>query len=586
MKSLQKEAWRWLVPLGITAFMVIILRFVFLFGYVPTESMEPTLEKGSYVLGFRIYGELEVGDIVIFRHAGKLLVKRIVAVGGGQIEHNGTSLTVPEGCYYVLGDNAECSWDSRHWEEPFVEEDEIVAKTIQGFQPMIEAVESMGLDASIVYPAGICGPYDYAFGATAEFVENLCNGNMPVGVEGTFNSVDARDLAEGVVACVEKGRPGEGYIMSNDLLTIERMCRIMCDISGAPMPGTFISAEMMKAGAIAQIPEDADREAQIQEIEYSVYNITRNNNFSCEKAKRELGYHTRPVEETIADEVAWLADEGKITIKNDVCVITGGGSGMGLEAAKLIGKTQKIVLAGRTVSKLELAKQELEELGVKVSVFGCDVSDRESVERLAEFAAGIGTIRSVIHAAGLSPHMGNGETIFGVNAMGTIHINEVVSKYMKQGGTIIDVSSMSAYMLPAEQVPYQVYELALENEEGFKQGALAMLNAVPQEMQQDMAYTVSENFVLWYAKKSALKLGKDGIRVISVSPGTFDTPMGETEGDFPVQMAKNGALGRIGKPKEIASLFAFLVSDGASYITGTDILCDGGTIAAVQSAKK
>lgn len=79
MKSLQKEAWRWLVPLGITAFMVIILRFVFLFGYVPTESMEPTLEKGSYVLGFRIYGELEVGDIVIFRHAGKLLVKRIVA---------------------------------------------------------------------------------------------------------------------------------------------------------------------------------------------------------------------------------------------------------------------------------------------------------------------------------------------------------------------------------------------------------------------------------------------------------------------------------------------------------------------------
>lgn len=451
---------------------------------------------------------------------------------------------------------------------------------------VLEAVESMGLDASIVYPAGICGPYDYAFGATAEFVENLCNGNMPVGVEGTFNSVDARDLAEGVVACVEKGRPGEGYIMSNDLLTIERMCRIMCDISGAPMPETFISAEMMKAGAIAQIPEDADREAQIQEIEYSVYNITRNNNFSCEKAKRELGYHTRPVEETIADEVAWLADEGKITIKNDVCVITGGGSGMGLEAAKLIGKTQKIVLAGRTVSKLELAKQELEELGVKVSVFGCDVSDRESVERLAEFAAGIGTIRSVIHAAGLSPHMGNGETIFGVNAIGTIHINEVFSKYMKQGGTIIDVSSMSAYMLPAEQVPYQVYELALENEEGFKQGALAMLNAVPQEMQQDMAYTVSKNFVLWYAKKSALKLGKDGIRVISVSPGTFDTPMGETEGDFPVQMAKNGALGRIGKPKEIASLFAFLVSDGASYITGTDILCDGGTIAAVQSAQK
>ena len=131
MKLLQKKTWSWLIPLGVTAVTVVILRFVFLFGYVPTESMEPTLEKGSYIVGIRIYGELEVGDIVIFRHDGKLLVKRIAAVGGGQVEHNGVSLTVPEGCYYVLGDNAEYSWDSRYWEEPFVEEKDIVAKMLK-----------------------------------------------------------------------------------------------------------------------------------------------------------------------------------------------------------------------------------------------------------------------------------------------------------------------------------------------------------------------------------------------------------------------------------------------------------------------
>lgn len=451
---------------------------------------------------------------------------------------------------------------------------------------VLEAVETKGLDASIVYPTGICGPYDYSFGATAEFVENLCNGNMSTGVEGTFNSVDARDLADGVVACVEKGRPGEGYIMSNDLLTIEHMCRIMCDVSGASMPDTFISADMMKAGAIAQIPNGEDREAQIKEIEYSVYNLTRNNNFSCEKAKKELGYKTRPVEETIADEVAWLAEEGKIKINDAVCVITGGGSGMGLAAAKKIGKSQRIVLAGRSVPKLEHAKNELEELGIRVSVFGCDVSDRESVERLAEFADGFGTVRSVIHAAGLSPHMGNSETIFHVNALGTINVNEIFSNYMKQGGTIIDVSSMSAYMLPEEQVPYSVYELALKNVDAFKQGMAEMLHAAPEEMRSDMSYTISKNFVIWYAKKSAVRLGKNAVRVVSVSPGTFDTPMGEAEGDFPVQMAKAGALGRIGDPAEIADLFAFLIGDGASYITGTDILCDGGTIAAAQSAQK
>lgn len=131
MRLLQKKAGNWLVPFGITAVTVIIFRLIFLFGYVPTESMEPTLEKGSYIVGIRIYGELEVGDIVIFRHDGRLLVKRIAAVGGMQAEHNGASLTVPEDYYYVLGDNAECSWDSRYWEVPFVFAENIIAKIIK-----------------------------------------------------------------------------------------------------------------------------------------------------------------------------------------------------------------------------------------------------------------------------------------------------------------------------------------------------------------------------------------------------------------------------------------------------------------------
>ena len=107
---------------------VILLKSVFLFGYVPTASMEPTLPKGSYVIGLRLYTDLEKGDIIIFRHDGKLLVKRIAAVAGEYVERNGEFLLVPEECYYVLGDNAENSLDSRYWEEPFVREKDIVAK--------------------------------------------------------------------------------------------------------------------------------------------------------------------------------------------------------------------------------------------------------------------------------------------------------------------------------------------------------------------------------------------------------------------------------------------------------------------------
>ncbi len=117
-------------PAVVTALVFFLLQFVFLVGYVPSASMEPTLQQGSYVLGIRFYGELEVGDIVIFEHDGKLLVKRIAAVGGDVIEHAGQELHVPNGCYYMLGDNSANSYDSRYWDDPFIPESSIAAKLL------------------------------------------------------------------------------------------------------------------------------------------------------------------------------------------------------------------------------------------------------------------------------------------------------------------------------------------------------------------------------------------------------------------------------------------------------------------------
>ena len=120
-----------IVPALCAAAVLLLFRFVFLIGYVPTESMEPTLEKCSYIIGFRLYSDLRVGDIVIFRHENKLLVKRIAAAPGDRIERNGSEVTVPEYSYYVLGDNPSNSYDSRFWTEPFVPQEDIVAKLIQ-----------------------------------------------------------------------------------------------------------------------------------------------------------------------------------------------------------------------------------------------------------------------------------------------------------------------------------------------------------------------------------------------------------------------------------------------------------------------
>lgn len=101
-----------------------------MFGYVPTSSMEPTLETGSLILGLRLFDELNTGDIIVFRHDSSYLVKRIAACEGDTLVHQNSIVTVPENCFYVLGDNAENSHDSRYWDNPFVSYEDIMAKLL------------------------------------------------------------------------------------------------------------------------------------------------------------------------------------------------------------------------------------------------------------------------------------------------------------------------------------------------------------------------------------------------------------------------------------------------------------------------
>ena len=151
---------------------------------------------------------------------------------------------------------------------------------------------------------------------------------------------------------------------------------------------------------------------------------------------------------------------------------------------------------------------------------------------------------------------------------------------------MLNVSSMSAYMLPQDKTPVQVYQLSLTSPDAFLPAVEQILNALPEQQQRGLAYTMSKNFVIWYTKQMAVRYGKKGIRVISISPGTFTTPMGLQEGEQAASFAKNGALGRTGEPEEIARMMNFMVSDECSYLSGVDILYDGGSIAALQVASE
>ena len=272
----------------------------------------------------------------------------------------------------------------------------------------------------------------------------------------------------------------------------------------------------------------------------------------------------------------------------NVCVITGGGSGMGLEAAKFMSKDKIIVISGRTLSKLEGAVEELKALGFEAYAKTCDTSNRESVRELAEYAASLGEIKNVINSAGVSPAMkGTQETILRINALGTVYVNEEFSKLMNAGSVIVDVSSNSAYILPSFIINKKDYLYAETDEDKFVAKLVKKSNMAKGEYQRKgFAYSLSKNFVVWYAKKCAFEYGKKGIRVVSLSPGLIATDMGNLEKEDGGMLIPFSAEERMGKPEELGFALATVADERNGYLAGVDVLCDGGSTNGMKEFKK
>lgn len=271
-----------------------------------------------------------------------------------------------------------------------------------------------------------------------------------------------------------------------------------------------------------------------------------------------------------------------------VCVITGGGSGMGLEAAKFMPKEKILVISGRTLKKLEGAVEDLKALGYEAYAKACDTSDRASVKELVSFAQSLGEIKNVINSAGVSPAMkGTQEGILRINALGTVYVNQEFSKVMKPGSVIVDVSSNSAYILPSFLINKKVYALAETDEEAFLK-KLVKKSSLPkgEYERKGFAYSLSKNFVVWYAKKCAFEYGKRGIRVVSLSPGLIATDMGNLEKKDGGMLIPFSAEERMGKPEELGYALATVADERNGYLAGVDVLCDGGSTNGMKEFKK
>jgi NAD(P)-dependent dehydrogenase (short-subunit alcohol dehydrogenase family) len=267
---------------------------------------------------------------------------------------------------------------------------------------------------------------------------------------------------------------------------------------------------------------------------------------------------------------------------NRVSVITGGAGGMGLETAKIVGRDHTVVLCDVRQDRLTTAAATLEDLGIAATVVNCDVTDRGAVADLLDTAKNLGDLASVIHAAGVSPSMGPADYIMRTNAIGTVNVNEAFHATAGEGSVIVNVASMSAHMLPAEMIPTEQFPLALQDADGFMDAMLTACTIAPENMRSGISYALSKSFVKWYSQSQAERFNARGMRIVSVSPGSVDTEMGRLEEQAGAgAMVANAAVPRWGKAEEMAELFAFCASDKAGYLTGTDILNDGGVVASM-----
>ena len=179
-------------------------------------------------------------------------------------------------------------------------------------QMVLDAVRVMGLKACIVHPSGILGPNDHAIGETTGTLLQIIKGEMPVGMQGSFNLCDVRDLAAGCIAAVDKGRIGECYILANEPVTLKKMCEMLHEECNCQKIKFYLPLGL--ADKIAHTLEKQAEKSGKKPLmtTFSVYNLARNNSFDYSKAQKELGYTTRPYQETIHDEVQWMKEEGLI----------------------------------------------------------------------------------------------------------------------------------------------------------------------------------------------------------------------------------------------------------------------------------
>ncbi|MDT0509770.1 SDR family oxidoreductase [Novosphingobium sp. MMS21-SN21R] len=258
-------------------------------------------------------------------------------------------------------------------------------------------------------------------------------------------------------------------------------------------------------------------------------------------------------------------------------VITGATGGMGRAIAEAFARDGKpMILCDLNADALEALNSSLGAV-THVSLLAGDVSDPAYRARIVA-ALGSSKIATLVHAAGVSPSMADGKRVLAINFTATQALVEALLPFMAPSGVAILIASNSGQILARPFIDRAVGKL-LRGQIGLV--ARLMLRS------PRMAYPLSKRAVQLYVQAMAPAFGKAGARIVSLSPGIINTDMARLERQAGPEMDRMIAVTPLGRPgiaEEIASVVSFLASPAASYITGTDMLVDGGTVAGIAAA--
>jgi NAD(P)-dependent dehydrogenase (short-subunit alcohol dehydrogenase family) len=263
---------------------------------------------------------------------------------------------------------------------------------------------------------------------------------------------------------------------------------------------------------------------------------------------------------------------------------------MGFECGRLLpGLVDHVILLDMVEETVARAAEEIaaqSPASVTVEPFVADVTDSASLDRLAARVRELGTLRAVAHAAGISPTMADWRRIFEVDLIGTARLAQALRPLSTTGTATVNFASMAAVLRPPTPQDAELDRLLADP---LQDGFLDQLKEAASEDLENTgsAYSLAKRGVKVFTQREAIRVGPLGARVVSLSPGLIDTPQGRQEAQehpFMAQLLKQTPLGREGQSDEVAKVVRFALSDDASFLSGIDLLVDGGVIAAMTAA--